>query len=244
MTNRTLEMSPQTLARIGGVIYLVIIVSGIFGELFVRDALFVSGDAATTASHIMGSELRWRIGIAGDLFMHVCDVPLMLVYYILFKPVNRHLTLLAILFNVVQTAVLVATKMNLFMPLFLLGGAPYLGAFEPAQLQAFSYLSLKMDNYGFGVGLIFFGFECLVLGYLIFRSGFLPRFLGVFMEIVGICYLVNSFALILSPAFAGAISPAILVPCFIGESSLCLWLIVKGVDPKRWNERAALAAQS
>ena len=244
MTNRTLEMSPQTLARIGGVIYLVIIVSGIFGELFVRDALIVSGDAATTASHIMGSELRWRIGIAGDLLMHVCDVPLMLIYYILFKPVNRHLTLLAILFNVVQTAVLVATKMNLFMPLFLLGGAPYLGAFEPAQLQAFSYLSLKMDNYGFGVGLIFFGFECLVLGYLIFRSGFLPRFLGVFMEIVGICYLVNSFALILSPAFAGAISPAILVPCFIGESSLCLWLIVKGVDPKRWNERAASAAQS
>ena len=238
MTNRTLEMSPQTLARIGGVIYLVIIVSGIFGELFVRDALIVSGDAATTASHIMGSELRWRIGIAGDLLMHVCDVPLMLIYYILFKPVNRHLTLLAILFNVVQTAVLVATKMNLFMPLFLLGGAPYLGAFEPAQLQAFSYLSLKMDNYGFGVGLIFFGFECLVLGYLIFRSGFLPRFLGVFMEIVGICYLVNSFALILSPAFAGAISPAILIPCFIGESSLCLWLIVKGVDVSQWREKA------
>jgi len=244
MTNHTLEMSPQTLARIGGVIYLVIIVSGIFGELFVRDALIVSGDAATTASHIMGSELRWRIGIAGDLLMHVCDIPLMLIYYILFKPVNRHLALLAILFNVVQTAVLVATKMNLFMPLFLLGGASYLGAFEPAQLQALSYLSLKMDNYGFGVGLIFFGFECLVLGYLIFRSGFLPRFLGVFMEIVGICYLVNSFALTLSPAFAGAISPAILVPCFIGESSLCLWLILKGVDPKRWNERAALAAQS
>ena len=243
MTTRTLEMSPQTLARIGGVIYLIIIVSGIFGEVLVRDALIVSGDAAATANHIMTSELRWRIGIAGDLLMHVCDIPLMLIYYILLKPVNRHLALLAILFNVVQSAVLVATKMNLFMPLFLLGGASYFNAFEPAQLQALSYLSLKMDGYGFGVGLIFFGFECLVLGYLIFRSGFLPRFLGVFMGIVGACYLVNSFALTLSPAFAGAIFPAILVPCFIGESSLCLWLIVKGVDPKRWNERAALAAK-
>ena len=140
-----------------------------------------------------------------------------------------------------QTAVLVATKMNLFTPLFLLGGAAYLKAFDAAQLQALSYVSMRADSYGFGVGLIFFGFECLVLGYLIFRSGFLPKTLGILMQIAGVCYLTNSFALALSPPFANALFPMILVPCFIGESSLCLWLIIKGVDVRRWNERASAA---
>ncbi len=237
---RSDEIAPQTYARIGGLLYLMIIITGIFGEIGVRDALIATGDAATTAGSIMASEGLWRIGIAGDLIMHACDVPLMLIFYVLLRPVHRNLALLAVLFNVVQTAVLVATKLNLFMPLFLLGDAAYLKAFDPAQLQALSYVSLRADGFGFGVGLIFFGFECLVLGYLIFRSGFLPRILGVLIQVAGVCYLTNSFALILSPAFANMISPAILVPCFIGETSLCLWLIVKGVNVSLWKERASV----
>jgi len=233
------ETSPQVYARIGGAAYLIIIVAGSIGEMFIRNTIIVSGNAAATASNIAASPLLWRIGIAGDLLMHLCDVIVMLVFYVLLKPVNKNLAMLAVLFNLIQTAVLVANKMNLLMPLFLSGSEDYLKAFDPHQLQALTWLSIKAHGFGFGIGLIFFGFTCLIEGYLIFTSGYLPRILGVFMQIAGLCYLVNSFALILAPAFANRIFPAILLPSFIGELSLCLWLLVKGVNMSKWKERLA-----
>jgi Domain of unknown function (DUF4386) len=238
MAKQTVEVSPQTLARIGGVMYLIIIVTGLFGEMFVRDKLVVSGDATATATNIMASQVLWRAGVAGDLIMHVCDVPLMLIFYVLLRPVNKTLALLAVLFNLVQTAALVAYKLTLLVALFLLGSADYLKAFEPRQLHALMYLFIKADGYGFGIGLIFFGFACLVYGYLIRRSGYLPKTLGVLMQIAGMCYLTNSFALLLAPTVADAIFPAILVPAFVGELSLCLWLLVKGVNVPKWDEYA------
>ncbi|MBI3401549.1 MAG: DUF4386 domain-containing protein [Acidobacteria bacterium] len=238
MANHTVEHSPQFYARIGGVLYLTIIVAGIFGELFVRGTLVVSGDATATANNIVASPLLWRMGIAGDLIMHVCDVPLMLIFYLLLRPVSKTLALLAVLFNLIQTAVLVANKLSLLAALFLLGSGDYLKAFEQHQLNALMYISIKLDGYGFGIGLIFFGCECLVIGYLIFGSGYLPKILGVLMQIAGLCYLTNSFALLLAPAFANMLFPAILLPAFIGELSLCLWLLVKGVNLPKWEERA------
>ncbi|MEO7294082.1 MAG: DUF4386 domain-containing protein, partial [Ginsengibacter sp.] len=197
-----MTISIKKLARIGGILYLVIIVAGILSELFIRDKFIVSGDATATANNIIASQLLWRIGIACDLIMHVCDVPLMVILYVLLRPVNKNLALLAVLFNLVQTAVMVATKLNLFVPIFLSGNAEYLKAFDPQQLHALMYISIKTDANGFGVGLIFFGFTCIVNGYLIFRSSYLPKALGVMMQIAGLCYLTNSFALIIAPTFA------------------------------------------
>jgi Domain of unknown function (DUF4386) len=221
------------------VTYLIIIVAGAFGEMFIRNTIIVSGDAAATASNIAASPLLWRIGIAGDLVMHLCDAVLTMVYYILLRPVNKNLALLSVLFGLIQTAVLVANKLNLLMPLFLLGNENYLTSFDPHQLQALAYLSVKAHGYGFGIGLIFFGVECLIDGYLIFKSGYLPGILGVLIQIAGLCYLTNSFAMILAPAFANLIFPIILVPAFIGELSICLWLLVKGVNVAKWKEQAA-----
>ncbi|HEX4852487.1 MAG TPA: DUF4386 domain-containing protein, partial [Puia sp.] len=218
------EFSPQAYARAGGITYLIIIVAGIFGEIFVRNATVVSGNAVGTANNILASPLLWRLGIAGDLVMHICDVILMMILYVLLKPVNRQLALLALLFNLVQTSVLVANKLNLLLPLFLLGDADYLKAFEPNQLQAFSYIAIKGHAYGFGLGLIFFGFECLVVGYLILRSVFLPRLIGALMQVAGLCYIINSFTLIIDPNLANKLFPVILIPPFVGELSLCLWL--------------------
>ncbi len=232
-----MENSINRTARIGGILYLIIIVAGIFGEAFVRSKLIVSGDATATAGNILASGLLWRIGIAGDLIMHVCDIPLILILYILLKPVNKNLALLAVLFNLIQTAVLVINKLNLFAALLLLGNADYLKAFNPQQIHALSYFAIKSHGYGLGFGLIFFGFECLVLGYLIVRSGYLPSVLGVLMHIAGLCYLTNSFALILAPDLSSIIFPAILVPCFIAELSFCLWLIVQGVDIAKWEKQ-------
>ena len=123
------------------------------------------------------------------------------------------------------------------MPLFLASDVGYLKVFAPGQLHALSYLAIRLDAYGFGVGLIFFGFSCLILGHLISRSGYLPKLIGILMQIAGACYLVNSVTLILAPAIADILFPVILLPSFIGELSFCLWLLVKGVDVSKWHEK-------
>jgi hypothetical protein len=191
------EVSPLVYARVGGVVYLIIILAGISGELFVRGSLVVSGDAAATARNILASPWLWRAGIAGDIVMHLGDVVLMLVFYVLLRRVSRNLALLAVFFNLIQTAVLVANKLTLLVPVFLLGDAPYLTGFSRQQLQALSYLAIRLHDYGFGVGLIFFAAVCIVVGWLIYRSGYLPKWLGILMALAGICYLTNSFALLL-----------------------------------------------
>ncbi len=240
MMHSSIERSPQLYARLGGVLYLAIILLGLFGEMFVRGTLVVSGDAAATASNISGSNVLWRAGIAGDILMHVCDVPVIVVLYLLLRPVSKSLALLATLMNLVQTAVLAANKLNLLVPIFLQEDAGFLKAFSPEQLHALSSVAIKAHGFGFGIGLIFFGFACLVRGYLIFRSGYFPRVLGLLILIAGLCYLTNSFALLLAPSFAAAMFPAILAPAFVGELSLCLWLIIKGVNSEQWKQRVAL----
>ena len=239
MANASADISPQRYARAGGFFYLLIIAVGIFGELAARGSTVVSGDAAATARNLMAAPSLWRAGIAGDIVMHLCDIPVMLVFFVLLRPVNRNLAVLAVLFNLVQTAVLVANKLNLLVPLFLLGDAPYLKAFTPEQLQALAYVSLRTHDFGFGVGLVFFGMACLVVGYLIFNSGYLPKMLGILMQVAGVCYLTNSFALILAPAVASRLFPFILLPAFAAELGMALWLLVKGVNLAKWEQARA-----
>ena len=238
MEDHELQTSPQVYARIGGVLYLIIIAIGFCSGLFVRDKLVVSGDVTATARNIMASESLWRITIAGELILLVCSIALTLILYVLLRPVNKTLALLAVFFNIVEFPIEAGSKLFLFAALFLSGNADYLKAFEPHQLHALVQISLKLHDYGFGIDLVFFGFACLVYGYLLFRSGYFPRTLGVLMAIAGLSYLTNSFTLILAPAYSGTISP-ILVLAFIGELSLCLWLMVKGVDEQRWKEQAS-----
>lgn len=234
--------SPQPYARFGGLLYLVIIVAGVFGELAVRGALVASGDPATTAARIAASPMLWRSGIALDLLMHVCDVFVMWAIYVLLRVVHRNLALLVLLLNLIQTAVLVANKLTLLVPVFLLGDAPYLRAFTPEQLRAWSYLAIRMHEHGFGIGLVFFGFVCLVEGHLIRRSRFLPAVIGLLMQVAGVCYLVNSIALLLAPALQGRLFPFVLLPCFIAELSFASWLLVKGVDTEEWQRQERAAA--
>jgi hypothetical protein len=241
MKGRITETSPQVYARIGGVLYLIIIVIGFSSELFVRDKLEVSGDVTATANNIAASESLWRVQIAGDLLLLVCAVALTLILYVLLRPVNKNLALLAVFFNIVEFPIEAVSKLCLFAALFLSGNADYLKAFEPHQLHALVKISLKLHDYGFGIDLIFFGFACLIYGYLLFRSGYFPRALGVLMALAGLSYLTNSFTLILVPTYAATILP-ILVLALIGELSLCLWLTVKGVNVPKWNEKACLAS--
>ena len=237
--NRTQAVSGsvQAYARTAGALYLVIIVLGLLGEAVVRGSLVVSGDAAATAQRIMESQFLWRLGVAGELVLLICAVPLTLLWYVLLRPVNRHLTLLAIFFAVISLAVESVSALYLQAALAPLSSAEYLQVLGPAQRHAMAYLAVDSHANAFGVALIFFGVECLIVGYLIRKSGYFPTAIGVLMQIAGLCYLVNSFSLVLSPSLASILFPAILVPAFIGESSFCLWLLIKGVDVDAW-ERA------
>jgi len=200
MKERITETSPQIYARIAGVLYLMIIVIGFSSEFFVRDKLVMSGDVTATANNIASSESLWRTSIACELILLVCAVALTLIFYVLLRPVNKNHALLAVLFNIVEFPIEAVSKLCLLAALFFSGSADYLKAFEPRQLHALVKISLKLHDYGFGIDLVFFGFACLVYGYLLFRSGYLPRTLGVLMAIAGLSYLANSFTLILAPA--------------------------------------------
>jgi hypothetical protein len=235
------QASPRVLSRVGGALYLVIIVLGLVGEAVIRDRVVVSGDAAATAANIRSLEFVWRLGIASEFVLLICAVALLPILYILLRPVSPHLALLAAFFDLISLAVEAATAMSLLEALFPFGSAPYLKAFQPEQLNTMAYLAIKSHTYGFGVALIFFGCFCVIAGYLIFRSEYLPKIIGVLMQVAGVCYLTNSFALILAPSVADRLFPGILIPAFIGETSLCLWLLIKGVNIEKWNAQASTA---
>jgi len=238
MTQQTAKMSPQLYARTCGVLYLYIFVAGSFAELFVRSKLVVSRDAAATAANIMSNESLFRLGFSGELLHLACDVAVAMILYALLRPVDRNIALLAALMRMTCDIVLAITSLSHFAALHLLGGADYLKVFQPDQLHSLALMAMKLHGDGYAISLVFFGFACLSLGYLIFRSGYLPRTIGVLLAIAGACYLVNSFAHFLSPATGAALFNAgILLPCFIAELSLTLWLIVKGVDVTKWEER-------
>jgi hypothetical protein len=203
----------------------------------------VPSDAIATAKNITGSMQLWRIAFAEQVIMYACDAALALIFYAIFKAVDKNLALLAAFFRLGNAFVGGASALANVVPLLVLGGAAYLKSIDPKQLDAAALLSVKLFDYGFDVGLVFFGIHCVVLGYLIYKSGYVPKTLGVLLTIAGLCYLTNSFADFVAPAFAKIIYPAILLPGLPAELGLCLWLIVFGVNVPRWKERALASAE-
>ncbi len=238
MTDRTVETSPRLWARIAGAFYLITIIMGVFAEVFVRGALVVRDDSAATATNILTHESLYRFGLAADLIMLVCYIAVTLLFYDLFKPAGRRLSLLAAFFSLVGIAILAVNSLNHVAPLVFLGGANYLSAFGTTQLQALALMSLKMHARGYTISGVFFGIYMILLGYLIFRSGFLPRILGVLMAVGGLSYLSNSFAIFLLPKLVARL-PDIGMLGGIAELALCLWLMVMGVNVPKWEENAS-----
>jgi hypothetical protein len=242
ITGRIAETSPRSLARIAGVLYLINIVAGAFAIGYLPSAIVVPGDAAATAHNILAHELLYRLGLAVHILILPLNIPLAVIFFDLFKVVNRRLALLVLFFSLVGTAVEAAYVLNGFTPLILLEGGGSVSALTAEQLQAQVSTPLALQVIGYSLGQVFFTGYLLAAGYLIVRSTFLPRIVGVLLAIGGICYLVYSFADFLSPGFAAHLVPYIQVPSGIGELSLCLWLLVVGVNVQRWKERASAAA--
>lgn len=241
MTRSAAGLTPRACARICGFLYLYVFVAGSFAELFVRSKLVVSGNAGATAANIMANQLLFRLGFSGELLHLACDVAIAVILYGLLRPVDRNIALLAALMRLACDLILAVTSLTHFAVLHLLGGADYLQVFQPRQLHSLALLAMRLHGDGYAISLEFFGFACLALGYLIFRSGYLPKAIGVLLAVAGACYLVNSFAHFLFPAAGAALFNAgILVPCFVAELALALWLVVKGVDVAKWEARAAM----
>ncbi len=218
-------MTPVRYARIGGALYLVIIVAGIVGPLLTSAQLIVPDDVDATARNIAASPELWRLGIGANILMQLCDVPVMLILFLLLSPVNKNVALLALLFNIVQTATLVANQLTLV-------AAQLLSADQPGLTD----IAIQAYSYGEALGLVFFGFTLLSVGYLIRHSGYLPWILGLLIQVAGASYIVNSFLLLAAPDVDVA-NIALLVPIFVAELSLALWLLVKGVDASKWELR-------
>ncbi len=238
MEHRNTAASPRRTARLAGLFYLITALAGGFAEIGVRGKLVVSGDAAATAQNILASEGLYRLGFAADIVAGAAYVVVTLLLYELLKPVNRSLSLLAAFFSLVGIAIGGVAALGHLAPLLLLKGAHYLAPYNVDELQAMALLSLKLHAQGYLICLVFFGFYEALLGYLIFRSAFLPRTLGVLIGIAGLAFLTNSFTIFLSPALGNALNPFMLALDGIGEISLTLWLLVMGVSVTKWEARA------
>lgn len=242
MRSEQTETSPRNLARLCGLLYLITIALGLFEHVIVKDRILVPGNAGATAANLESMEPLWRLGIAAELFMVAFTILLTLILYVLLRPVNRELALLATFFSLVASAVEAAYSLRLVEALLPLGTAGYLEAFDPEQLHAMVALSLKAHVVGFGIALFFFGPFFLVTGYLIFRSTYLPRAIGLLYQTAGVAYLANCLVLVLAPRFAGLAFIAMAIPVFVGEASFCLWLLFKGVDLEKWKARTGAEA--
>jgi hypothetical protein len=235
LTNRSTGISPGLQARIGGGLYLINIVTGVFAILFVRAALFVPGDVAATAANILAHQTKFRLGFVAEIVTCLTNIPMAVIFYNLFKVVNRDVARADVFFNLVGTAIEAVVLLNHFAPSVILQGSS--GGFTSQQLQAQAYVSLQLQDVGLAIALVFFGVDILITGYLTFQSTFLPRIIGVLLAIEGVGYLFNSFAAFLAPALQARVFPYFMLTA-IGEISLTLWLLVMGVNVSRWHERA------
>ena len=222
-------ISDKNLARIAGFCYLIVIATGLFSEVFVRQALKVSNDALATAQNIQTHEILYRLGFVADLINFIVGLPSVLIIYYLFKRVNKLLLQIALAFVIIQTAIIALNLLNQISPLLVLSKETYLNTFQPNQLATLSLLYLNIQIQGYAIGLVFFGFYCLLVGYVIFKSQMVPKFLGILYSISGLGYLINSFTMFLSKGFINPVFTYVAIPIFIGELSFCLWLIIKGV---------------
>lgn len=225
-------MSPRAKARLAGAFYLLVFVTGALAVPSGR--LIVPGDADATSTNILAHEALYLSGATGYIVNIACYIVVTALFYQLFKPASRTLSLTAAFFSLMGCATQAVACAFYIAPVIFLGGDKYVGAFDPAQLHAFALLSIKLFSIGYDIGLAFFGFYCLLIGWLILRSTFVPRTIGVLMIFAGLGWLTFN-----APVAASHLQPYIALPGFIGELSLTLWLLIKGVDEPRWLEQAA-----
>jgi uncharacterized protein DUF4386 len=233
----TRQPSPvQTYARVAGVLALLSFVAGGVGEAYVPSRLIVATDAAATVANLKSFDLMFRLGFSGYLVEACCDVALALIFYVLLKPVHRYVSLLAAFFGLLGTATFAVAELFYFVPTLVLRGGVYLQSFSPDQLNTLALLSLRVFGLGAAVFTVFYGMGWLLRGYLMFRSGYFPKFLGVLMTVAGLAFIGSNFAFVLAPGYRSGWLLLLMLP---GMLVLTVWLLAKGVDLRKWEENLA-----
>jgi hypothetical protein len=245
MTNRNADISLRQAAIVAGLGLLLMFLPAVFMNFFVLGSLIVPGDAAETANNIMANELQFRIGICSFIIVIILDVLVAWAFYVFLKPVNKSLSLLAAWFRLLYTAVFGLALLYLVIVLRLLSDADYLTVIGTDQLHAQVMLSLNAFSDGWAIGYVcFFSLHLFILGYLVYKSGYIPRILGVLLIIGGFGYLVDTFALLLLPNYEDyeAISTLLIIPTALGEILLAFWLLIKGVKVEQSEKQALESA--
>jgi hypothetical protein len=241
MTTRTAGTSPLVYARVAGLLYLIIFLAALFGPIFVRSNLIVPDDAIATANNIMASESLFRAGIVSYLVIFLSEIVLSVLLYVLLKPVSKTLSLIAMVFRLAMTTIHGINLLNQFFALLLLSGSGYLAVFETDQLHALALLFLNAHELGWSIGIVFFSLHVFLLGYLVYKSGYFPRILGVLLIFASLAYLIDSLAILLLPNYE--VTPVfIAIPIAAAELLFPLWLLIKGVDVEQWEKRALESA--
>ncbi len=236
MMERIGETSPRFEARITGAFYLLTILTGIFAQGFVSGRLVVDGDAAATATNILMHKSLFQLGFAVYLIEMACQIAMTALFYDLLKPAGKSISLVAAFLGLTGCIIKTLSRLFFIAPLFILGGAHYLRVFSAEQLQALALLFLKANDHGAAIALVFFGFYALLTGYLIVRSTFMPRILGVLSVFGGLGWLT-----FLYQPLGYRLFPYIAALGILGAALLMLWLLVFGVNEQRWKERARAA---
>jgi hypothetical protein len=224
---------PLTNARLAGLLYLVIIVCGLFTQLAVRNRLTGTGDPAVTAGRILDAEWLVRAGAVASLAYLLCEVVLTVILYRLLRPVSQPLSLLAAAFRLVMLAISGGNVLTMFAALVVLRDADYLpGPSRPA----LALLLLDLERYGYAIALAFFGMNCVVMAYLLVRSSHAPTALGRLLGLAGLGYLANSVSYLLLPGYTGSARAVLLLPALVAESWFCGWLLWHGGGTRAWAE--------
>jgi hypothetical protein len=238
--DRTVDMSPRTKGRFAGALYLIYVIAGVFAQAIISDRLVVFSDAARTASNILANQSMYRLGFTVYLVEMAGQIATAVLFYQLLKPVSRTGAMLAAAFELTGCGIKIFSRLFYFAPLLVLGGGvSYLSAFNKEQLDSISLLLLRINDNGAAIALAFFGFATVVQGWLVYRSGFLPRWLGVIEIIGGFGWLT-----FLSPPLGMRVFTYVAVYALIGLLATIVWLLTVGVDDQRWRERAAQARSS
>ena len=229
-----IETSAKTYSRAAGIFLVLTMLGGWFGEVQIPSH-FMTGDAATTAAKLRGDGDLFRLGFAMYLIEAFSDLVLAWLFYVLLRPVHRHLALLSAFFALVSMSLFAVTKMFYFSAPLLLD-SKYLAAFSPEQVEAFAGAFMSLYGGLSGLFMLFYGTAWIIRGYLTFRSGYLPRFLGALMAVAGLGFCAKNLTKLLAPDYS---SELLLAPMFLNVVVLGLWMLVKGVDQAAWDRAVA-----
>jgi hypothetical protein len=235
----SVDNDTRTHGRILAALYLFVILAGIVGQALIADRFVVRNDAAGTAARIIANPSLYRLAFTIFMLEMVAQIATTLLFYDLLKPVNRRVARASAVIGITGSGIKTLARAFYYTPLLLLGGASYLSVIPQAQLEALSYTFIRINSQVAAIALVFFGFEGVLRGWLIFRSGFLPRFLGVLSMIAGAGWLTYLWPPLGSRAFV-----VVALFAIVGVLIMAGWLFIRGVDDAAWRARAALAASS